>query len=303
MKTYTANGKLMLTGEYLVLKGAVALAVPTKLGQSMSVCHCERSEAMTWDAFHPEGPWFSVTLSPDTLEVLATDDQAKAEKLAQILKAVQQLNPDAFKPGLCFETHLDFNPQWGLGSSSTLLSNLARWAEVDPYQLLRMTMGGSGYDIACATANSAILYRLDHDQPQVNPIEFNPPFTDHLFFIYQGKKQQSSEEVKAFNNHWKQDDLIMETQIVSELSTALPSVTYFEDFCTLLQVHEDILSRCLNRPPVKAQYPDFVGSLKSLGAWGGDFLLAATPWSCETVKTYFHSKGLETIFDYNELIV
>lgn len=303
MKTYTANGKLLLTGEYLVLKGAVALAVPTRLGQSMSVRLCERSDVILWNAFQPDGPWLSATLTPDTLEVLSTDDPSKAEKLSRILKAVQQLNTEAFKPGLRFETHLEFDPSWGLGSSSTLISNLAQWAGVNPYEILKKTIGGSGYDIACATADSAILYRLDHEQPQVKPIEFHPPFADHLFFVYQGKKQHSSEEVKAFNSRWQQDDLLMEIQTISELSVALPTMTYFEDFCTLLQVHEDILSRCLGRPTIKTQYPDFEGSLKSLGAWGGDFLLAATPWSSEQVKTYFRSKGLDTIFNYNELIV
>ena len=318
MKTYNANGKLLLTGEYLVLKGAVALALPTKLGQSLSVepssdsCHCEeRSDVATqyypnlihWSAYKPDGPWFSALLTPDTLEIVETDDQPKAIKLAQILKAVRELNPSAFQPGLQFETHLEFNTEWGLGSSSTLISNLARWAEVDPYKLLQMTVGGSGYDIACATASTPILYRMDHDLPLVKPVEFKPPFADHLFFVYQGKKQHSSTEVKAFNSHWKQEDLLMEIQTVSELSTALPTVTYFEDFCTLLQIHEDILSRCLERPAVKTAYPDFQGTLKSLGAWGGDFILAATNWSAEDVKTYFHSKGLDTIFNYNELIV
>ena len=41
MNTYRANGKLLLTGEYLVLKGALALALPTKLGQTMTVRHYE----------------------------------------------------------------------------------------------------------------------------------------------------------------------------------------------------------------------------------------------------------------------
>ena len=327
MKTYTANGKLLLTGEYLVLKGAVALALPTKLGQSLSVecCHSDdpvdgiviarsgasRSDVaiqnypnlIRWSAHKPQGPWFSALLNPDTLEIVETDDQPKAVKLAQILKAVRELNPMVLKPGLSFETHLEFNTEWGLGSSSTLLSLLAQWAGVNPYTLLQMTVGGSGYDIACATANSPILYRLDHDQPLVKPIDFKPLFAEHLFFVYQGKKQHSSEEVKVFNSHWKQEDLLMEIQTVSELSTALPTITYFEDFCTLLQVHEDILSHCLERPAIKTHYPDFEGSLKSLGAWGGDFILAATPWSSEQVKAYFHSKGLDTIFNYNDLIV
>ena len=84
---------------------------------------------------------------------------------------------------------------------------------------------------------------------------------------------------------------------------SLPTVTYFEDFCTLLQVHESILARCLDREPIQQQYPDFNGVLKSLGAWGGDFLLAATEWSYEEVKAYFQEKGLTTIFKYQDLIL
>lgn len=37
MISFKSNGKLLLTGEYLVLDGAVALALPTKMGQIMTV--------------------------------------------------------------------------------------------------------------------------------------------------------------------------------------------------------------------------------------------------------------------------
>ena len=304
MKTFRANGKLLLTGEYLVLKGAVALALPTQLGQTMVVredpCPCLETR---WNAHHPDGPWFSAALNPKTLEVVETDDSNKAAKLARILKTVQDLNPKAFQPGLHFETHLEFNTEWGLGSSSTLLSLLAQWANINPYQLLNRTIGGSGYDIACATASSAIHYRLEQTEPQIHPISFTPPFADRLFFVYQGKKQHSSEEVQRFNQQWKQDDWIDEVQTITELSMALPTVTYFEDFCTLLQVHENILARCLDREPIQLQYPDFKGTLKSLGAWGGDFLLAATEQPYEQVKAYFQNKGMNTLFKYQDLIL
>ncbi len=36
-KTFKANGKLMLTGEYFVLHGAKALALPVNKGQQMQV--------------------------------------------------------------------------------------------------------------------------------------------------------------------------------------------------------------------------------------------------------------------------
>lgn len=306
MKTYNANGKLLLTGEYLVLKGALALALPTKLGQSMTVetineRHCERSETIHWHAYQPNGPWFTATLNPETFEVIECDDQPKAEKLSQILKAVNELNPKAFMSGLCFETHLDFNPEWGLGSSSTLIANLAQWAEVNPYKLLKMTFGGSGYDIACANAQSPVFYQLENDEPQIHPVAFDPAFADHLFFVYQGQKQRSSQEVKSFNERMLEYDCHHDVEAVSEISRTFPNITTIDDFQRFMDIHEDILAHCLDRKPVKSFFPDFEGSLKSLGAWGGDFLLAATKWSFDQVKAYFHSKGLDTIFKYHEL--
>ena len=301
MMRFRANGKLLLTGEYLVLHGAVALALPTQPGQSMTVQ--KQGDVIQWDAYQPKGPWLSATFHPGNLEILETDDLSKASKLAEILKVVRELNPQAFESGLHFETRLEFDPSWGLGSSSTLISNLAQWAGVNPYEVLKRTIGGSGYDIACATADSAIHYKLDQGEPRIQPVDFHPPFVDRLFFVYQEKKQHSSEEVRSFNQHWELTDLTAETQIVSELSMALPTITYYEDFCTLLQVHESILARCLNRTPVQQQYPDFDGVLKSLGAWGGDFLMAVSEQPFEDVSAYFQSKGMNTIYKYQDLIL
>ena len=53
MNTYRANGKLLLTGEYLVLKGALALALPTKLGQTMTV-ETVHAPSLRWDAYRGE---------------------------------------------------------------------------------------------------------------------------------------------------------------------------------------------------------------------------------------------------------
>ena len=166
MSRYFSHGKFLLTGEYLVLKGALALALPLKLGQSFTV-ETVCTPSLQWNAYQPDGPWFSVTLNSENLEIINCDDRPKAEKLAQILKAVKRLNPAAFKEGLYFETHLDFNPNWGLGSSSTLIANLARWANVNPYELLKLTFGGSGYDIACATAERPIYYQVKTEVPEL----------------------------------------------------------------------------------------------------------------------------------------
>lgn len=311
MSLYQSHGKFLLTGEYLVLKGALALALPLKLGQTLSVETCHGA-SLQWDAYKTDSPWFSVTLNPKTLEIVDCNDQAKAEKLSQILKAVKQLNPKAFESnGLKFTTHLDFDPNWGLGSSSTLIANLARWANVNPYELLKLTFGGSGYDIACATAEGPIYYQVKAEVPEpvegptplVEPIDFNPPFADHLFFVYQGQKQSSSKEIKAFLAKANPVDLQKDIEAVSEISRAVPKCETLDEFAMLMQCHERIISRCIGQEPVQKRFPDFEGVLKSLGAWGGDFILAATVWDKSQVKAYFKKKGLEVVFGYKEMVL
>ena len=321
MSQFQAHGKFLLTGEYLVLKGALALAIPLKLGQTLSVETCQGA-SLQWDAHQPDGPWFSVTLNPENLEIINSDDQPKAEKLTQILKAIKQLNPTAFKDGLHFETRLDFNPNWGLGSSSSLIANLARWANVNPYELLKLTFGGSGYDIACATAEGPIYYQLSTSEPALRqaqgpkvvepvetptptaePIDFNPPFADHLFFIYQGQKQSSSKEIKAFLEKTNPIDLQNDINAVSEISHAVPKCHSLDEFAMLMQCHERIIARCIGQEPVQKRFPDFEGILKSLGAWGGDFILAATEWPESQVKEYFKGKGLDVVFGYKEMLI
>ena len=53
---YRANGKLLLSGEYLVLHGALALAVPLKKGQTLDV-YSGKPGFLQWEAYHPDGLW------------------------------------------------------------------------------------------------------------------------------------------------------------------------------------------------------------------------------------------------------
>ena len=319
-QSYHSHGKFLLTGEYLVLKGALALALPLKLGQSLEVETLDSNEyRLQWDAFRPEGKWFSVTLNRENLVNFSADDPEKAMRLSQILQAVKQLNPKAFEGNdLHFTTHLDFDPNWGFGSSSTLIANLARWANVNPYELLKLTFGGSGYDIACATVKGPIYYQLaglDCFVPRndakrqseltqkIEPVNFQPSFAEHLFFVYQGQKQSSSKEIKAFLAKANPVDLQKNIEAVSEISRAVPKCESLDEFGMLMQCHERIIARCIGQEPVQKRFPDFEGVLKSLGAWGGDFILAATEWPENQVREYFKGKGLEVIFGYKEMVL
>lgn len=306
MIKFHAHGKLMLTGEYLVLQGARALALPLNLGQSLEVTTInDRNGMIHWDAYTPKGFWFASIFSKHDFTVHASDDMDKADNLSSIFKAIKSLNPNILqdKKDYFFITRLEFDSEWGLGSSSTLISLLAQWAEVDPYELLKMTMGGSGYDIACATASQPIIYHLENSSPIVEKADFHPAFADKLYFVYQGHKQSSGKEVKSFKERAKTNDFSSEVSEISDISDKLVSTTSFNDFCALLTRHEAIMSRCLEQPSLKSQYPDFQGVIKSLGAWGGDFFLAATELSEKEVKDYFCKKGLNVVIKYDDIVL
>ena len=306
MAKFHANGKFLLSGEYLVLQGARALALPLNLGQSLEVTTINDANGMIhWDAYTPKGFWFASIFSKHDFTVHASDDMDKADNLSNIFKAIKTLNPNILqdKNDYFFTTRLEFDKDWGLGSSSTLISLLAQWANVNPYELLKMTMGGSGYDIACATASQPIIYHLENGKSIVGKADFKPAFSDKLYFVYQGHKQSSGKEVKSFKERAQKCDFSSEISEISKISEKLTSTSSFNDFCALLTHHEAIMSRCLEQPALKTQFADFQGVVKSLGAWGGDFFLAATEMSESEVKSYFYQKGLNTVIRYNEIVL
>lgn len=314
---FKSNGKFLLTGEYLVLKGATALALPLKFGQSMDVETLDKNENLIyWNAYikstdngqQTETNWFSAVLNKTDFSIISSDDIEKAERLSNILKQAKLLNNNIFTEDndYRFRCHLDFNPQWGLGSSSTLINNISEWANVNPYQLLGTTFKGSGYDIACAKAEGPIFYNLNNQQstdnrPIVRETDFNPPFKDNLYFIYRGIKQNSSNEVKAFLD--KKKNFEEEVKSISQISEVLPYIQTLRDFCHFIKIHEEIMSKCLEQKRLKKYFSDFEGEIKSLGAWGGDFFMAATEWDFEKVKNYFEGKGLNVVLKYKDIVL
>jgi mevalonate kinase len=305
-QVFHSNGKLMLTAEYLVLRGATALALPLKVGQNLQISPVKDSPQPTiqWKAYAPDKLWFSADFSLPELNITQTDDSIKAAKLQIILLTLKQLRPELFEKGTGFEvvTHMDFRPEWGFGSSSTLIANLAKWAGVNPYTLLNYSIGGSGYDIACALADNPLFYTLNKLRPQVELITFNPPFRDKLCFVYLGKKQDSAHGIHNFNKLAENLDLTEAIAAVSAISREMATTNSFERFCTLTEKHENLLSGILLVPPVKTKFPDFEGYLKSLGAWGGDFAMAMYAGSEKELRSYFARYGLQTIFTFDELV-
>lgn len=303
MKSYYSNGKLLLTGEYAVLDGALSLAVPTKYGQSLKVEPINKP-IISWKSLDKnEVVWFETTFEIRNNEIshAVRNDNDVSERLIQILNAAKQLNPDFLNTNKGFKvtTKLDFPRHWGLGTSSTLINNIAQWATIDAYKLLETTFGGSGYDIACAQHDTPITYQLDNSRPLVNPIDFTPSFKDSLYFVYLNKKQNSREGIKHYNANKGHLKTIIED--INHMTSQIISSNSLENFETLITQHEEIISKLTKQKVIKTLlFNDFKGSIKSLGAWGGDFILAA---SKEDPIPYFNQKGFETVIRYTDMVL
>ena len=221
-----------------------------------------------------------------------------SERLLQILKAVPKLNPKAFvKNGFEVTTSLNFPRNWGLGTSSTLINNIAQWLSIDAYELLELTFGGSGYDIACAQNNTPITYSLKNNR-QVSQIHFDPCFKEQLYFVYLNRKQNSRDSISTYKSKHLSKKAIGEA---TELTNKIIACQDFDLFLKLLEEHENLIASILNIKTVKEDlFSDFSGGIKSLGGWGGDFILVA---SKANPLSYFIRKGYETIIPYSEMVL
>ena len=219
-----------------------------------------------------------------------------------LLQAINAIKPGIFNSGYTLTHHLDFNRNWGLGSSSTLISNMAQWSGIDPFDLHFAVSNGSGYDIACATARKPLLYKVVGKHPQFEEVNFKPPFFDKLYFAYLGKKVATEKNVASFLNKKKLSD--NEIDKISALTREICRCNKFEDMGVLLFEHEQFLSTLLDIEPVKKNlFSDFPGCVKSLGAWGGDFVMLVYNGERENLKKYLNSKNISTFFRFDEIIL
>ena len=243
LSTYRANGKLLLTGEYLVLHGAKAIALPLKVGQQLIVSETNTSETIYWQALYDGEIWFSCELNPNDFSVIGTSHPEKAESLSRIFKSIKSLNPEfVLQSGTKFETILESNPEWGFGSSSTLISLLSQWSGVDPFVLNDLVFKGSGFDIASATADGPIFYT--RSKP-VETISLNYPFSDQLFLVYSGIKKKTATAVSDFLK-----ERIVSTQQIEDGSALSDEFSWCDDqdeFNLLIRQHEKLISDVTGR--------------------------------------------------------
>lgn len=247
--------------------------------------------------------WFTAAFTFPGFDISGATDAMPAAYVRDALLAADSLRPGFFQPekGYQLTFNLEFDTRWGLGSSSSLLSNLAWWMDVDPYRLLWKISSASGYDIACARADGPLIYQRAEGIPVVTYVDFNPPFTDSLFFVYLGKKQDSRQAVTDSLHKAVPSEIWIDE--VSALTEEICRADNVEEFSGLITRHEECISGFLGEPPVKsARFPGFPGAVKSLGAWGGDMVLVVWEDEEEDLRKYFDSRGLKLIFRYSDLI-
>ena len=108
--------------------GAKALALPTKLGQSLEVIKTSTGK-LEWNSIDVNGKvWYENSFDKTTFSTHQQND-AIGQRLQQLFQTINTENTRLFSDinGLMFVSTLEFERNWGLGSSSTLVSLLAQW--------------------------------------------------------------------------------------------------------------------------------------------------------------------------------
>lgn len=303
---FYGHGKLLLSGEYFVMDGAEALALPTTVGQSMKVKYRHSYQpTLNWKSYdHAGNLWFESDFEFWHFRPIKKQESVTQALLTQVLNACRAQNPHFLRDDVdvFVETKIEFPLEWGLGSSSTFIYNIAQWAYVSPFELLKKTIGGSGYDVACAQAMGPILYKKIEGKPQWETTTFDPAFKDQLFLVYLGNKQSSEKEVQKYNSLTIEN----KAQIVSELTGLTKEMVSTQDLNTfnkIIKSHEEIVGSALGYTRAKdLHFSDFWGEVKSLGAWGGDFVLVTSPRPHDETREYFQKKGFDTVIPFSEIV-
>ena len=180
------------------------------------------------------------------------------------------------------------------------MNNIGQWLQVDAFILLKNSFGGSGYDIACAQNDCPIVYHLEQGNPIIEKVPFSPKFTTNIHFVYLNKKQNSKTAITKYKRNG-QNNLSQIITLNDQTTSEVLAAKTVQAFTEALEKHEKDMSSILEAPTIKdSLFPDFSGTIKSLGAWGGDFVMVI---SNENPTEYFTQKGYTTVIPYDEIIL
>ena len=235
---------------------------------------------------------------------IRTSDEKTSQFIQKLLKGAVRYNTEFLNNWNGFKVinRLDFPREWGLGSSSTVIHNMAQWADINPFHLHFYVSDGSGYDIACAGADGPLVYQVTDDELSYTEIDFEPNYLKKVHFVYLGNKQSSSDGIIHYTKKVKERKRI--AAAVTKLTNSALACDNLDDFMTIMNDHEDIMSAALQLPKIKQErFSSFHGAIKSLGAWGGDFAMVASEMSASEVQAYFKGRGCNKIISYQEMLL
>ncbi|PKR32860.1 30S ribosomal protein S6 [Elizabethkingia anophelis] len=282
------------------MDGAKALAIPTKPGQDLSAEKIDDHRSLIhWETYREGKLWLKTCIDYKNLFVMETNIANASAFILKIFSTLKDMRSESLEADYSYilKSNVQFPENFGLGSSSTLMNNIANWGNVDAFALNDIALGGSGYDIAVAKAGAPIIYIRNRGNKTVETVNYSPSFKDQLLFVHLNKKQDSREGITMYKQMEKSQDLI---HYFSKLTDEILISENLENFSLIMEDHEKTMSNFLKIPTVKEKYfknaPSF---FKSLGAWGGDFIL--TTKFCD-YENYFLHNGFPNFFSYDELI-
>jgi len=297
---FKANGKLLLTGEYLVLLGATALVLPVRFGQEMTLSE-RKDRLLVWRSKTQEGYWFEGTFSLPELEPLRTNDRATADKLRTWMITLRVLRNDFLRDesGYTVTITANYPLYWGLGSSASLTSLLAQWSGVDPFHFHDLISRGSGADIACTQSDRLIRYHKMYGVSEFAEMDPGDALVRYTWFVYLGNSVETAPEITRFLKSKPPSERIMRR--ISFLSQEICTTSSAEYLEQLIREHESILAGILKKQPIGIRFGKFPGGVKSMGAWGGDFAMFVSAADPGTVESFFKTAGLFPVFRYPEI--
>ena len=289
---FTAHGKLLLTGEYAITQSARGIAMPTSFGQHLSLEPHQGPEHVLWEALdHENQLWFTAGFNRDG-HVLHTSSETMAQKLLAFLAPV--LHSNAWNASVRIQTKVEFPRLWGLGTSSTLCALLAQWAKVDVLSY-RKLHGGSGYDLACAQASGAISYALIDGEPEVISVQL-PEVLQSVVFVYRGEKQQTDSSLKLVG---RKPFSPVQCDEISQLSEAFLWANSLNELESIIEEHELLIANHLGLElAIEGPFKGIHGQVKSLGGWGGDFVMLTR---FEENRQWLESNGFKTIIPFETM--
>lgn len=296
---YHANGKFILTAEYLVMAGADALVMPINKGQELWLEESNNS-MLKWESYYNNEIWFEAVFNPEQFQVLSSTDNSRADYIAGLLKNAGKLSKNM--PRLThavIKTYLHFNPTWGMGSSSTLIVNLSRLFDINAFDLHNSVSKGSGFDIAAGLSGYPFRYRLKKNKREISPVILPDLFYKHAYFVYLGHKANTENAVRSLK--YMDSSMKLPIKYINEITAQFQEVESFRELSRITAEHESFMSEVLDLTSPVIRFSDYPYGIKSLGAWGGDFVMAMHPRNKEEVEKYFHHKGCPVVFSAKEL--